>query len=149
MRLLAPMLFTLTACQGGLRCPSLSDDAEELPFQLASLGYGQFDGEDPFVIGAGEVLQTQDAWDSAVTRWGTDGGLSPDFATELVFVNRWDTDGCGGRTVDYAPWLDADRLRMVLRVNEPSSTCDMALSQIDLLVVAHGGATDIAWCAPE
>lgn len=143
-------LLWLAGCAGEpMACPSLSSDAEALAYDLVSLGYGEFEGEDNFVAGAGEVLQTQTSWDSAVARWGSDGGLVPDFATEFVFVNRWEADGCGDRSIDYAPWRDGDVLRMVLRVNEPRVVCELSLPQIDLLAVPHGGATDIAWCAPE
>ncbi|MCO4747620.1 MAG: hypothetical protein KC912_22685 [Proteobacteria bacterium] len=150
MRSLLSLLVVLggcTAAEADLSCPSLTNDAEELTLQLVELGYGSFSFADPFPTGAGEVLQTEESWNAAVDRWGGDGGLSPDFATDFVFVNRWNYSGCDA--MHYAGWLDGSRLRVVLSHEEPENNCDMALPQVDLIQVPHGGATDIAWCAPE
>jgi hypothetical protein len=145
---LLSMTAALTACGNAdeLSCPSFASNAEELSMELVELVDGSFSGEEVFTEGPGEVLQTDATWSSAVTRWGTDGGLTPDFTTDLVFVNRWDS--CGGGLQEYAAWKDGARLRVVLAATEPDATCDMASPQIDLILVPHGGATDIAWCAP-
>lgn len=132
-----------------LTCRSMSSDAEQLTIEVGELTAGSFTPEDPFPAGAGEVIQSAEVWTSETTRWGADGGLDPDFPEDLVFVNRWVADGCDGRSFDYAGWREGDALRMVLVEFEAGELCDVDMPRIDLIQVARGGATDIAWCAPE
>lgn len=140
-----PLLGFLGACAPPQSCPSLSAQAVRLDIEVVRLnGFV----EDPFVAGAGEVIQTQAVWDMAVARWETAGGLAPDFETEQVFVHRWVFDGCTG-DVAYAAWIDGDRLRVVIDENEPTTVCRAFVPTIDLILVSRGAETDVAWCAAD
>ena len=145
------LLVALAACGGSrdpLACQTMTGAAERLSIEIASLAEGDLSPSEPVPTGPGEVLQTQEAWAAAVERWGNDGALTPSFPADVVFVNRWVSDGCDGVWVSYAGWHEEGRLRLVIDNAEPGSRCDLDAPMLDLIVVPRRGATDIAWCAP-
>lgn len=145
--LLLAAVLGLSACGGDpLSCPYLSHP-DTVMLGVTTLDANATATEDPFTAGPGEVLTTRDAWDAAVGRWGTDDGVSPDFATQVVYVYRWINDGCAA-AVQYAAWADGESLRVVA-VEDDSTSCSGDTPQIDLVVVDRGDATDLAWCANQ
>jgi hypothetical protein len=142
------LLLVITGCDevSQKTCDGLSpQDGEEITLQLVELGYSQVDTGG----GLGDTYQliiSDDAtWAEQVTAWGDDGGLTPDFSVETVFVHAWVFGGCG-EAYHYGAWRWDDVLRVRAEYESEGAVCDAYMPQVDLLVVPHGGASDLGWC---
>ena len=154
MRLSAPLLLIL----GALACdtdPKLSEDScdgrtpadgQEVTVQLTELGYlGYVDTgiglSDEYQL----IIADETSWAEMTAAWGASGGLSPDFSTQVVFVNAWVYGGCGEQYL-YGAWQWDETLRVRAEYSAESAVCDAYFPQADLLLLSLNGATDLGWC---
>ena len=137
------MLLALTGCGEDISTASCDGrspaDGEEVALQLTELGY----------TGDGNAYQSvirDDAdWAEQISMWGSDGGLTPDFTAEAIFVNAWVFGGCG-EEYTYGAWQWDDTIRLRAAHATEDTVCDGYMPQVDLMSVPLGDATDIGWC---
>lgn len=145
MVLLLPSLLALLACDTEPLCDGLDPAAgDEVAVQLTELGYSDFHD-----TGFGDttlpVITSESDWTEATASWGTDGGLSPDFAAQAVWPHKWIFGGCG-EWYEYPAWRWGSTLRVRARYESEDGVCDGAFPQLDLVLIDLDGATDLGWC---
>lgn len=123
-------------------------DGEAVDIQLTLLGYGQYsewdeDGED--ILPDSEIVEDEARWTELVEVMGTDGGVSPDFDSQVAFLNGWDDRGCGDEAPTYGAWRWDDTVR-IRRLDGEACHNDMVLPNMDIGLIERGSATDYGWC---
>lgn len=125
-------------------CAGLSRrDAESVTHLLAEIGYTEFDDSEhegqPL-----EIVTDAEHWAEVVARYGTDGGIRPDFDLDAVYVHPWGFDGCtDGPFYEAYRWDDELRLDIWFGRNEH---CDMYLPMLDFIVVPAEGVETFGTC---
>ncbi|MFT6144597.1 MAG: hypothetical protein ACJARS_002824 [bacterium] len=106
---IAQTALVLTACMPDdrLECDFLPD-ATEVAMTVVELHSASFTVPKSFPEGPGEVHSITSGWNEPVACWRTDGGLSPDFTAQLVFMSLWNGDGYE-ESAQYAAWQAEDK----------------------------------------
>jgi len=121
------------------------DDATVLSHQLASLGYSEFGDGFEFDENAHEVVTEATRWEALVEAWGDDGGLSPDFDSDVVFVHPWVDGGC--EPVFEYLLLDYDgSVRLYAWQQGRDGGCEAWFPQLDLILASGVAGQDAAFC---
>lgn len=122
-------------------------EGEEVSLQLAALGYGSFNMDD---TGGGwsegtEILTEEVDWAAYTAQLGDDGGLTPDFATDVVFVHRWGDGGCEP-SYQYVAWRWGEVVRVRGFQDGKDGGCDAYFPQTDLVLLPGTAGADLDWC---
>ena len=124
-------------------------DGEAVDIQLTLLGYVTYDfadkGGESVIPGFAEIVLDEARWMELVDALGDDGGVSPDFESQVAFLSRWDSGGCGDEEPSYGAWLWEETVR-IRRVEGEGCDTDMAIHYMDIGVVERGSATGFGWC---
>lgn len=125
-------------------CAGLSRrDAESVTHLLAEIGYTEFDDSEHSGSQL-EVVTDAEHWAEVVARYGTDGGIRPDFDLDAIFVHPWGYDGCtDGPFYEAYRWDDELRLDIWFGRNQG---CDMYLPMLDFIVVPAEGVETLGTC---
>ncbi len=144
------MLLTLSGCGdediSKASCDGRSPaDGAEVALQLTELGYVFIDTGTSQGDTYQSIIRDDADWAEQTSIWGSDGGLTPDFTAEAIFVNAWVYGGCG-EAYTYGAWQWDDTLRVRASYASEDTVCDGYMPQVDLMSVPLGEAEDIGWC---
>lgn len=120
-------------------------DGETVDIQLTLLGYGDYTDGGEEILPDSEIVEDEARWTELVAFMGTDGGVSPDFESQVAFLNGWNERGCGDDSPTYAAWRWDDTAR-IRRLDGEACNNDMALPNMDIGLIERGSATDYGWC---
>lgn len=117
--------------------------ADPVPLEVTTLRYGAFE-LGPHNPESRFILEDTAAWDQLVAEVGTDGGLSPEFGNESIYIHFWVDGGCDV-PYTYTAWA-WDDVQRVLAWQEVDGDCDAWFPTLDLVSVPRGVSADRAWC---